>query len=279
MKDGAVDETSLRALVNKQIEAGVAGLVPCGTTGESVTLSIREYEQVVGAVVEETAGRVPVFAGAGTISTAHSIELCKRAKAKGTDGLLLVCPYYNKPTQAGLEAHFRAIFAACSLPTMLYNIPSRTGIDLQVETLLRLADRSEIVAIKEATGNVLRAQEIIARAGERFTVLSGDDALTLPMMSIGAKGVVSVTANAFPSQVSAVTSLALEGKWEQARRAHLQLVPVHQAMFIESNPGPIKFVAHRLGLCAPEVRLPMVWPDEESQRTIQEVLRQAGLAS
>ena len=279
MKDGGVDEDALRALVNKQIEGGVSGLVPCGTTGESVTLSGAEYDLVVGAVVAETKGRVPVIAGAGTVSTSHSIELAKKAKAQGADGLLLVCPYYNKPTQAGLEAHFRAILDGCSMPTMLYNIPGRTGVDLQVETLLRLLDRSEIVAIKEATGNVLRAQEILTRAGDRIAVFSGDDALTLAMMSLGAQGVVSVTCNAFPSQVSEVTTLAAEGKWLEARRAHLRLAPVHQSMFVESNPGPIKFIASELGLCQPEIRLPMVWPSKVTQDTLRGTLQQAGLLS
>jgi 4-hydroxy-tetrahydrodipicolinate synthase len=278
--DGEVDEAALRALVEHVIEGGVDGLVPCGTTGESVTLSDTEHARVMGVVVEQARGRVPVIAGAGTVSTRHTIELAKHAREVGVDGLLLVCPYYNRPTQAGLEAHFRAVLAEVPLPSVLYNIPGRTGVDLSVETLERLADVPAIVGVKEATGNVLRAQQILARCGDRFAVLSGDDALTLPMLSVGAAGVISVTANLLPRSTSEVCRAWQAGDAERARALHLALLPVHEAMFLESNPGPVKMALARAGKLAPEVRLPLVWPTEDTARRIEAVLtraREAGL--
>lgn len=258
--DGAIDEGALRALVSYCIEGGVNGLVPCGTTGESVTLSEHEHARVVRIVVEETKGRVPVVAGAGTVSTAHTIELARLCKEAGADGLLLVCPYYNRPTQDGLEAHFRAVLAAVPLPSILYNIPGRTGVDLSLETLERLANVRELVAVKEATGNVMRAQQIVAKLGDRFTVLSGDDALTLPMIAGGGRGVISVTANVLPRETSEVVRLAAQGRWNEAKALHLRLLAVHDAMFLESNPGPVKAAVVARGLAKPEIRLPLVWP-------------------
>lgn len=276
--DGAVDEEALRALVDRVIEGGVDGVVPCGTTGESVTLTDAEHARVVRIVVEATRGRVPVIAGAGTVSTAHTIHLAEGARDAGADGLLLVCPYYNRPTQAGLEAHFRAVLDAVPLPAVLYNIPGRTGVDLSVDTLARLADVDAIVAIKEATGNVLRSQQILARLGDRFAVLSGDDALTLPILSVGGAGVISVSANALPREVSMVTRLFFEGRFEEARALHLRLAPVHEAMFVESNPGPIKAVLADAGALAPRVRLPLVWPEAASIGKVCAALASAGLA-
>ncbi len=270
-RDDAVDEPALRALVDRVIDGGVSGLVPCGTTGESVTLSDQEHGRVIRAVVDQAKGRVPVIAGAGTVSTRHSIHLAQQAKDAGADGLLLVCPYYNRPTQAGLEAHFRAILSAVSLPSVLYNIPGRTGVDLSVETLRRLADVPEIVAIKEATGNVMRAQQILATCGDRFAVLSGDDSLTLPMLSVGGQGVISVSANALPEAVSRVVSLFFEGEHAAARAEHLRLLPVHQAMFVESNPGPVKGLLAQRGHIAPEVRLPLVWPADDVIAGVREI--------
>ncbi|MCC6874783.1 MAG: 4-hydroxy-tetrahydrodipicolinate synthase [Sandaracinaceae bacterium] len=276
-RHGDVDEEALRALVDRVIEGGVDGVVPCGTTGESVTLSDDEHRKVVRVVVEQAKRRVPVIAGAGTVSTAHTIHLAKGARDAGADGLLLVCPYYNRPTQAGLEAHFREVLRQVPLPTVLYNIPGRTGVDLGVDTLAKLADVREIVAIKEATGNVLRSGQILARLGGRFTVLSGDDALTLPILALGGEGVISVTANALPRETSAVTRLWREGKHEEARALHLRLMPVHEAMFVESNPGPIKAVLAAAGRLAPEVRLPLVWPSEASIAHVREKMAAAGV--
>ncbi len=276
-RNGSIDEEALRRLVARQIEGGVEGLVPCGTTGESITLTHEEHARVVRIVVAEAKRRVPVVAGAGTASTRHTIELCRVARDAGADGVLLVCPYYNRPTQAGLEAHFRAVLREVPLPAMLYNIPARTGVDLTVDTLARLSDLAEVVAIKEATGTVTRAQEIKARCGDRFAVLSGDDALTLPMLAVGAVGVVSVTSNLLPRAVGEVARLARAGDLSAARSLHLRLLPVHAAMFVESNPSPVKLAMAARGLLAPEVRLPLVWPSEASARTIAAAIAEAGL--
>jgi 4-hydroxy-tetrahydrodipicolinate synthase len=276
-RDGAVDEPALRDLVERCIAGGVDGLVPCGTTGESVTLSEKEYAQVVRIVIDQARKRVPVIAGAGTVSTAHTIELARICRDAGADGLLLVCPYYNRPTQAGLEAHFRTVAKAVPLPTILYNIPGRTGVDLTLETLERLADVKSIVGIKEATGNVLRSQQIVARLGDRFDVLSGDDALTLSVLAVGGRGVVSVTANLLPKETSEVVRLWNAGRVEEARALHLRLLPVHESMFVETNPGPIKGALAEEGWIAKEIRLPLVWPQETSMQKVRAALRAAGL--
>lgn len=268
-----LDEEALRALVERVIEQGVDGLVPCGTTGESVTLSDEEHRRVVSIVVDQAQKRVPVIAGAGTVSTSHSIALAEQAKDAGADALLLVCPYYNRPTQAGLEAHFRAVLGAVSLPAVLYNIPGRTGVDLAPETLARLADVREIVGVKEATGNVLRAQQIIARLGDRFAVLSGDDALTLPILSVGGAGVISVTANLLPGPTSHVTRRFFAGDLDEARALHLRLLPVHEALFLESNPGPLKGALAERGVIEEGVRLPLAWPTEATRARVREAVR------
>jgi len=276
-RGGEIDEDALRALVERCIEGGVDGLVPCGTTGESVTLSEAEHARVVNIVVEQARKRVPVVAGAGTVSTAHTIHLAELCKHAGADGLLLVCPYYNRPTQEGLEAHFRAVAKACSLPSILYNIPGRTGVDLSIETLARLSDVPSIVGMKEATGNVLRSQQILALCGDRFTVLSGDDALTLPILAVGGKGVISVTANLLPRETSDVVRLWNAGKIAEARALHLRLSSVHESMFVEANPGPVKAAMARKGWLAPEIRLPLVWPKPSSMEKVVRALAAAGL--
>lgn len=278
-RDGEVDEKALRELVERCIAGGVDGLVPCGTTGESVTLTEEEHVRVVRVVIEQTKKRVPVVAGAGTVSTHHTIHLAEIARDLGADGLLLVCPYYNRPTQAGLEAHFRAVAAAVPMPSILYNVPARTGVDLGLETLTRLADVPAFVGIKEATGNVLRCQQILASLGDRYDVLSGDDALTLPMLSLGAKGVISVTANLLPKETSDVVRLWNAGDVAGARALHLRLAPVHESMFVEANPGPVKAAIADEGHIAPEIRLPMVWPGLSSIETVRRALRAAGLRS
>ena len=276
-RDGAVDEGALRALVARVIDGGVDGVVPCGTTGESVTLTEDEHRRVIAIVVDEARGRVPVIAGAGCASTRHTIELALAARDAGADGLLLVCPYYNRPTQAGLEAHFRAVLDAVPLPAVLYNIPGRAGVDLAVDTLERLADVPAIVGIKEATGSVLRSQQIVSRCGDRFAVLSGDDALTLPVLAVGGVGVISVTANAFARETSDVTRLWAAGRKDEARALHQHLLPVHEAMFVESNPGPVKGLLSDAGLIAPEIRLPLVMPSELARQRVRDAVTAAGL--
>ena len=273
-----VDEHALRKLVAYQLESGVSGLVPCGTTGESATLSAAEHREVIRIVIDENKGRVPVFAGTGSVSTKKAIEFSKTAKEVGADGLLLVCPYYNRPTQAGIEAHFREVLNAVPMPTMLYNVPARTGVDLAPETVAKLLDISDIIAMKEASGKVARTQELCRRFGDRLVVMSGDDPLVVPMMACGAKGVVSVTSNYAPKEVSQVVALWLEGRIGEALKLHQRLLPVHEAMFIEANPGPVKQAMADAGRIQPEIRLPMVMPGKTSMTLVHEALRTAKLS-
>jgi 4-hydroxy-tetrahydrodipicolinate synthase len=267
-RNGEVDYKALRELVEAQVQGGIDGVVPCGSTGESVNLSDEEHAGVIRAVVQAAKGRIPVLAGAGTASTKHTLQLCDNARDAGADGVLVVTPYYNRPTQEGLYAHFKAVGEHSSLPVVLYNIPGRTGSDLSTSTLERLADIKKIVGVKEATGNVLRSQEIAATFGERFTILSGDDALTLAVLAVGGHGVISVTSNLAPKLVSKVVRLFREGDLSAARVLHHKLLPLHSAMFVEVNPAPIKAALAIKGQIAPEIRLPLVWPSEASLEKI-----------
>ena len=254
---GEIDEPALRALVDRQIAGDVDGLVPCGTTGEAPALTAREWEQVVAIAVETAAGRVPILAGTGSNSTAASIERTRRARELGADGALVVTPYYNRPTQEGLYGHFAAIADAVDLPLVLYNVPGRTGVNLLPETVLRLADIPAIVGIKEASGSLDQASQIVNDAPAGFVVLSGDDSLTLPIASVGGRGVISVVSNIAPEAVSALTAACLAGDFASARAMHLALFDLCRAMFVETNPVPVKAAAALLGLCTPEVRLPL----------------------
>jgi 4-hydroxy-tetrahydrodipicolinate synthase len=276
-RNDAVDERALRDLVEDQIQKGIDGLVPCGTTGESVSLSHAEYKKVVSVTVEQAKGRVPVVAGVGTASTRHTIELAELACGVRVDGLLVVTPYYNRPTQEGLYAHYKAVSDAAALPIMLYNIPARTGVDLGLATLERLAELPAIVAIKEATGNVQRSAEIAAKFGERFTILSGDDALTLPIMAVGGQGVVSVGSHLVPAEFARLVRLMREGDLAGALALSQRLQPLFEALFIESNPGPIKAALAMCGRIAPELRLPLVLPTEATQARVRAALQQLRL--
>jgi 4-hydroxy-tetrahydrodipicolinate synthase len=261
-----VDWEALDALVDAQVAAGISGLVPCGTTGESPTLSHEEHAQVVERTIKRDDKRTQVIAGAGSNSTREAIGLAQHAERAGADAIMVVVPYYNRPTPKGLFRHFVEVAASVRLPVIVYNVPARTGIDLAPETLARIcAAAPNVVGVKEATGNVLRAQKLAETMGDRLVILCGDDTLSLPMIAIGAKGVISVTSNILPAQVTRATRLALDGKLDEARRAHLALVPVHEAMFIEANPGPVKAVLAARGVMQPTVRLPLV-PVEESTR-------------
>jgi len=271
-RDGRVDAQALRELVEAQIQGGIDGLVPCGSTGESINLSDSEYRDVVRAVVEQTNRRVPIIAGAGTASTKHSIELCEIARSEKVDAVMIVSPYYNKPTQDGLLAHFRTIATEVTMPMVLYNIPGRTGVDILLTTLEKLSRIENIVAIKEATGNVLRSQEIISTLGDRFAVLSGDDALALAIMAVGGKGVISVSANVIPTQVANVVRMYRDGDVSGALELNQRLLPFHQAMFVETNPAPVKAALAILRRIAPEIRLPLVMPSEASQVKIRSAL-------
>jgi len=268
-----IDWAAFNALVDAQVAGGVAGLVPCGTTGESPTLSHEEHAQVVEQTVKRAGKRVQVIAGAGSNSTREAVALAQHAERVGVDGLMIVVPYYNKPTQEGLVRHFVEVAASVRVPIVIYNIPGRTGVDLAAETLARIcAEAPNVVATKEATGNVLRAQRLVQMLGDRLAVLSGDDALTLPMIAVGARGVISVTSNVLPAEVTRATRLALDGKLDDARRAHLALVPVHDAMFLEANPGPVKAALAMRGAMADVVRSPLCTPTEATRSAISSAL-------
>ncbi len=268
-----IDWPALDALVDAQVAGGVDGLVPCGTTGESPTLSHEEHAQVVERTVKRAAKRVQVIAGAGSNSTREAVDLAVHAERSGADAVMVVVPYYNKPTQEGLYRHFVEVASRVRVPVVVYNVPGRTVVDLAPETLARICEASpNVVAVKEATGNVLRAQRIVQMLGERLAVLSGDDSLTLPMIACGARGVISVTSNVLPAEVSRATRLALDGRIEEARRAHLALLPVHEAMFIEASPGPVKRALALRGLTKDAVRSPIYPPSEPSRVAIATAL-------
>jgi len=254
---GRVDEEKYRQLIEFQIENGTDVIVPCGTTGESATLDYKEHDRVIEICIEQVKGRVPVVAGTGSNSTAEAIELSQHAKEMGADGVLLVSPYYNKPSQEGLYLHYKAIAEGVALPQILYNVPGRTGMNMEAGTTIRLAEFKNIVAIKEASGNVIQASEIIARAGDKIDVLSGDDFLTLPLMACGAKGIISVTANIMPAEVKAMVVAVDEGRWDDARALHLKMLEIHSTMFIDSNPVPVKTALSLMGKIDAHVRLPL----------------------
>ncbi|MCU0659463.1 MAG: 4-hydroxy-tetrahydrodipicolinate synthase [Polyangiaceae bacterium] len=277
---GEIDVPAFEALVERQISGGIAGLVPCGTTGETPTLTDAEQLDLVRRAVAVAGGRVPVIAGTGSFSTKKSIEASRRALEAGASAVMVVMPYYSKPTQEGLVQHITAVASAVEGPVVLYNIPGRTGVDLGVDATVQICERAaNVVATKEATGNVLRCQELKRRLGDRLTVLSGDDGLTLPMMAVGAAGVISVTSNVYPAQVSEVVRLALAGDFAGARRKHLAMLPVHDAMFIEANPGPVKAACALKGWMRADVRLPLVAASEGTRGKLAAALQsyEAGL--
>ncbi|HLC43103.1 MAG TPA: 4-hydroxy-tetrahydrodipicolinate synthase [Methylomirabilota bacterium] len=276
-RNGQVDEARLRALVDFHVKNGTDAVVPCGSTGESPVLSHDEHKRVVEIVIHAAAGRIAVIAGAGSNSTAEAIELTAHAKKAGADGALLVCPYYNKPTQNGLIEHYKAIADRVDLPGIIYNIPGRTGVNMLPESILALADHPNIVAVKEASGNLEQMQQLIVGAGDRLAVLSGDDTLTLPLMVVGGKGVISVIANIVPKETAELTHAALAGDWKRARDLHLKLFPLSQAMFIETNPIPIKEAMAMVGMIEPEFRLPLCRMSDQNRERLRKVLSQYGL--
>ena len=272
----AIDERALRDLVEGQIAAGIDGLMPCGTTGESVNLDNAEYAQVVRTVIDQAKGRIPIVPGVGTASTRHSLELAAEANKLGADGVLLVSPYYSRPSQEGLYAHFKLIAERGGLPVVLYNIPVRTGVDVTLPTMERLAGIERIVAIKEATGNVTRSADLLAHFGSRFTVLSGDDGLTLPIMALGGRGVVSVASNVVPAEIAKLVDQALAGAWGEARAQAQRLRPLFDVLFVEASPGPCKAALVMQQRIAPEIRLPLVMPTETTTAKVRGVLAQLG---
>src|SRR2546430_1426445 len=276
--DGSIDDEALTRLIEYQLAGGVKLLVPCGTTGESATMTDEEDQRVIKRTIELARGRAHVIAGTGSNSTAAAIENSRVAEALGTDALLVVAPYYNKPTQHGLYAHFRAVSEAVTTPIVIYNVPGRTSCNISAETTLRLArDCANIVAIKEASGNLAQIMEILRRRPEGFRVLSGDDALTFPLMALGADGLISVAANEAPELMSRMINLALGEKWNEARELHYRLLPLMETNFIESSPGPVKAALAMMGLIEENCRLPLVPVQTKSRARVREVLVELGL--
>ena len=275
--DGSLDEAGVSRLAKRQIDAGIHFLVPCGTTGESPTLTEEERVRVVELVVAEAKGHVPVLAGAGGYNTREVIEAAHRMAAAGADGILSVTPYYNKPTPDGLVQHYSAIAAAVGLPIIVYNVPGRTGCNVDPHTLARLATIANIAGVKEASGNMTQMCEVCTVVPQDFIVLSGDDALTLPLMAVGGRGIISVASNVIPSEMSRLVELADQGDFAAARALHQQLLPLMQVNFIESNPIPVKAAMAMLGLLEEHYRLPMVSPRQASRDRIAAVLQSAGM--
>jgi 4-hydroxy-tetrahydrodipicolinate synthase len=275
-RDGEIDESALRALVEMQIEAGIDGLVPCGSTGESATLSHGEHRRVVEIVVHAARGRVPVVAGTGSNNTLEAIELTLHAKAAGADGALLISPYYNKPTQEGIYLHYAEIARRTAFPLVLYNIPGRTASNVSPATVARLADLEQIVAIKEACGDLGQISEVIDRCPEGFRVLSGDDVMTLPVLAVGGHGVIATSSNVAPSEMIALVRAFRAGDIEAARRQHRRLLALFDALFVETNPIPLKAALHFMGLIGPEIRLPLTPLSEVHRERLQVVLKELG---
>ena len=272
-RDGRVDEAKLKELVGFHIQGGTDALVPCGTTGESPTLDHDEHKRVIDVVIQAANKRIPVVAGTGSNSTAEAVSLTKHAKAAGADGALIVLPYYNKPTQKGLIEHCRAIADAVDLPLILYNIPGRTGVNMLPETVAQLADHPNIVGMKEATGDIVQMTQDIVLCGVKLSFLSGDVTLTLPLMSVGGRGVISVVANIVPKDVADMTHAFLNGDWKRARELHLRLFPLCQAMFYETNPIPVKTAMGMMGMIKEEFRLPLCPMIEANRKKLEAALR------
>jgi 4-hydroxy-tetrahydrodipicolinate synthase len=277
-RDGALDEPAFRALVDFQVQGGTDVVLPMGTTGEAVTMTAAERERAIRVCVEAAAGRVPVVAGAGSNSTAETLQSVARARECGADGALIVTPYYNKPTQAGLVEHYRAVAKAHpGFPLVAYNVPGRTGVDLLPDTCARLCDIPEVVALKEATGNVARTIDIVEKCGtDRLVLLSGDDFTVAPFIASGGKGVISVSANVVPGMMKALVVAAREGNARRALELQVQLNPLHRLLFVESNPIPVKWALHAMGMFTSDVRLPLTPMTEGNARKLEEALRQLG---
>ncbi len=276
-KEGRVDETALRGLIEYQIAAGVSGIVPCGTTGESATLSHEEHDQVIAIAVEACKGKVPVLAGTGSNSTREAVELTQHAQKAGADGSLQITPYYNKPSQEGLYGHFKSVAAETDLPIILYNVPGRTSINMLPDTVARLSEIKNVVGIKEASGSLQAISEIIDLCGDEFSVLSGDDALLWPILAVGGKGVISVTANILPGKVADLCKAAATGDIDRARALHYELRDINDILFIDTNPVPVKSAVHFMGKIEGEVRPPLAPLSDSHRESLRAVLRKHGL--
>jgi 4-hydroxy-tetrahydrodipicolinate synthase len=276
-RNGSVDEGALRRIVDWQIMEGTHGLVPTGTTGESPTLNFDEHKRVVEITIEAARGRVPVIAGTGSNSTAEAVDLSQHAEKAGADGLLIVTPYYNKPTQEGLYQHFKAINDAVGIPIVIYNIPGRSIVDMSVATMARLFELKNVTGVKDATANLARVSQQRAAMGPEFNQLSGEDATALGFMAHGGTGCISVASNVAPRLCADFQNACLKGDFKAALELQDRLMPLHDVLFIETNPGPVKYAVSRLGMCSPEMRLPMVPVSEATKKAVDNVLGQLGL--
>ncbi|MCX7625036.1 MAG: 4-hydroxy-tetrahydrodipicolinate synthase [Candidatus Sumerlaeaceae bacterium] len=274
-RDGKVDERAFAALIEKQISEGTSAIVPCGTTGESATLTHEEHHRVVDLAIKYVNKRVPVIAGTGSNSTAEAISLTRHAKEAGADAALLITPYYNRPTQEGLYAHYMAVADAVDIPQLVYNVPSRTGVSIAPETVARLAKHPNIVAIKEASGSTDYVSQLASLCD--ITILSGNDSMTLPLMALGAKGVISVVANVAPRQMSELVNAALNGRWDEAQRLHFELYELMDVLFCETNPIPVKAALAMMNLISPEIRLPLTQLSEKNMPRIRAALARLNL--
>jgi 4-hydroxy-tetrahydrodipicolinate synthase len=277
LKKGKVDEKALGDLIDWQIAQGTHGIVPCGTTGESATLTHEEHDRVVAFTIDAVGKRVPVIAGTGSNSTDEAIALTRHAKKAGADGALLITPYYNKPTQEGLYRHYKAVAEAVDLPIVLYNIPGRTSVNMLPPTVARLASLKNVVAIKEGSGSLQQVSDIIQACGERMTVLSGDDALTLPMMALGARGVITVTANIVPKDMAKMVDAFAAGRLKDAQKLHYRMSPLFAALFYETNPIPVKEALGMMGRCSAELRLPLCPMAADTREKLSRALKDYGL--
>ena len=276
--DGSVDEEALKAFIDFQIDNGIAGLVPCGSTGESATLTYEEHDRVVKLTIERVAGRVPVIAGTGSNSTAETLMFTKHAEEAGADAALLISPYYNKPTQQGLYEHYMKVAEEVTLPIFLYNVPGRTGVNILPETVARLSEAANIVGIKEATGDMAQVSDVIEFSSEGFTILSGDDATIFPLLALGGHGVISVTSNIVPKDMSDMVNNFLSGDIDAARALHYKLAPLHRAMFLETNPIPVKEALAMMGMITgAEFKLPLVAMSGSNREKLGAALKAYGL--
>jgi len=277
-KDGRVNETALRQLIEFQIANGTQGIIPCGTTGESPTLSFQEHERVIEITVEQTNKRVPVIAGTGSNNTDEALRLTRHAKEAGADGALMICPYYNKPTQEGLYRHFKKVAESVDIPIVLYNIPGRSAVNMEADTIARLAKIDNIVGVKEASGSMRQITDIIAKCGSDFVVLSGEDFLTFPLLCVGGKGVISVVSNVAPRDMSDLCNLYFAGRFAEAQKLYYRLLPLCHALFIETNPAPVKTALAMMNkLDNDEVRLPLAPMSEANRERLRKELQAYGL--
>jgi len=278
-RNGRIDEEALQKLIEFQIENGTSGIVPCGTTGESATLSHEEHDRVIEIAIDAAKKRIPVIAGTGSNSTAEALRLTKHAYEAGADGALIVCPYYNRPTQEGLYQHYKAIAEEVPIPIVVYNIPGRTGVNLNPDTLARLAKLPNIVGVKEAGGSIKQMSDIIGLCDPDFDVLSGDDAFTLPMLALGGKGIVSVISNVAPADMAAMVKAFEAGDLEKARALHYRMIPLIDALFIETNPVPVKAALSMMGMIEYELRLPLCKMTQGNYDKLKKVMTDYGLIS